>query len=221
MWRTHAYQGTCRLRALTLANLCQSQAGTAGAPSAEVQEMIDDDEPLIVAQNLVSFVERLDDELYLSLRLLDNHSSEFLKRLQDIAPLLSLAQEVQDYYENLGNNNVAARLAMRRLEHLYYKHDDLIVRAATKCPQVGDQPEGRQEFINKLAMKVYRYGDAALHPRAMLCQVLCAPRERDWKRGGGGGGRDGRGNRREVGARVTWMRYHYQVFTWFVQITRN
>eukprot|EP00918_Siedleckia_nematoides_P032462 GHVU01070420.1.p1 GENE.GHVU01070420.1~~GHVU01070420.1.p1 ORF type:complete len:887 (-),score=264.92 GHVU01070420.1:71-2533(-) len=149
----------------------QSQAGTAGAPSAEVQEMIDDDEPLIVAQNLVSFVERLDDELYLSLRLLDNHSSEFLKRLQDIAPLLSLAQEVQDYYENLGNNNVAARLAMRRLEHLYYKHDDLIVRAATKCPQVGDQPEGRQEFINKLAMKVYRYGDAALHPRAMLCQM--------------------------------------------------
>jgi hypothetical protein len=51
---------------------------------------------------------------------------------------------------------------MRRLEHLYYKHDDLIARAATKCPQLGDQPEGRQEFINKLAMKVCRFGDYAL-----------------------------------------------------------
>ena len=133
--------------------------------------MMDDDEPLIVAQNLVSFVERLDDELYLSLRLLDNHSAEFLKRLQDIAPILSLAHEVQDYYENLGQQPVAARLAMRRLEHLYYKHDDLIARAATKCAQLGDQPEGRQEFINKLAMKVYRFGDDALRTRAMLCQM--------------------------------------------------
>jgi hypothetical protein len=30
----------------------------------------------------------LHSQLYLSLRLLDNHSTEFLKRLQDIAPLL-------------------------------------------------------------------------------------------------------------------------------------
>ena len=119
----------------------------------------------------MSFVERLDDELYLSLRLLDNHSSEFLKRLQDIAPLLSLAHEVQDYYEKAGNQNVAARLAMRRLEHLYYKHDDLIAKAASKCEQVGDCATGRQEFVNALAMKVYRFGDDALRTRAMLCQM--------------------------------------------------
>ena len=89
----------------------QQSAAQAGAvaPTAEAVDMMDDDEPLIVAQNLVSFVERLDDELYLSLRLLDNHSAEFLKRLQDIAPILSLAHEVQDYYENLGQQPVAAR----------------------------------------------------------------------------------------------------------------
>jgi hypothetical protein len=130
-----------------------------------------DDEPLIVAQNLVSFVERLDDELYLSLRLLDNHSADFLNRLLDMAPLLSLAAEVQEYYENLGKHNVAARLAMRRLEHLYYKHDDLIAKAAHKCVQQGDKPEGRQDYVNGLAMKVYRFGDDALRTRAMLCQI--------------------------------------------------
>ena len=54
---------------------------------------------------------------------------------------------------------------MRRLEHLYYKHDDLIARAATKCQQLGDQPEGRQEFINKLAMKVCRFGYDALRTK--------------------------------------------------------
>ena len=147
-------------------------AAVAGVPSADAAEMMDmDDEPLIVAQNLVSFVERLDDELYLSLRLLDNHSGEFLKRLLDIAPLLSLAKEVQEYYENAGNHPVAARLALRRLEHLYYKHDDLIAKAALKCQQLGDCPTNRQAYINGLAMKVYRFGDDALRTRAMLCEI--------------------------------------------------
>jgi translation initiation factor 3 subunit C len=143
-----------------------------GAPPNDAVEMMDaDDEPLIVAQNLVSFVERLDDELYLSLRLLDSHSAEFLKRLLDIAPLLSLAKEVQEYYEKISNHQVAARLAMRRLEHLYYKHDDLIARASLKCEQPGDCAVNREEYIKELAMKVYRYGDDALRTRAMLCQI--------------------------------------------------
>ena len=38
--------------------------------------MDDDEEPMVVAANLVSFLERLDDELYLSLRIFDNHSAE-------------------------------------------------------------------------------------------------------------------------------------------------
>jgi hypothetical protein len=149
-----------------------ASALTTGVPPPDAADMMDpDDEPLIVAQNLVSFVERLDDELYLSLRLLDNHSADFLKRLLDMAPLLSLAAEVQEYYDNLGQHKVAARLAMRRLEHLYYKHDDLIAKAALQCEQKGDKPQGRQDYVNGLAMHVYRFGDDTLRTRAMLCQI--------------------------------------------------
>jgi phosphodiesterase/alkaline phosphatase D-like protein len=45
---------------------------------------------------------------------------------------------VQEYYSSCNKQSVAARLAMRRLEHLYYKTDDLIAKASTKTPQIGD-----------------------------------------------------------------------------------
>ena len=36
----------------------------------------------------------------------DECQSQFLKRLLDIAPLLKLAEKVQDYYVGIGNNAV-------------------------------------------------------------------------------------------------------------------
>ena len=38
--------------------------------------------------------------------------------------------QVHAYYSNLKAEDVAARVAMRRLEHLYYKHDDMVKKAA-------------------------------------------------------------------------------------------
>jgi hypothetical protein len=61
----------------------------------------------------VSFVERLDDELYLSLRLLDNHSPEFLKRLLDIAPFLALAEQVQKYYQVSSHDDNGFEIVLR------------------------------------------------------------------------------------------------------------
>ncbi|KAJ1478146.1 hypothetical protein T484DRAFT_1818567, partial [Baffinella frigidus] len=119
--------------------------------------------------------------LYLSLRIFDNHSAEFLKRLLDIAPFLkrlldiapllklmgkvqdyyvgignnTLMGKVQDYYVGIGNNTVAARVAMRRLEHLYYKHNDLVSLASKSRPQEGDCAENRTQYIEEIAMHLY------------------------------------------------------------------
>merc|ERR1719199_261528 len=95
------------------------QASSAANKEAQQQAQAmmdedDDEQPMVVAANLVGFLERLDDELYLSLRMTDNHSADFLRRLLDIAPLLALAEKVQMYYVEIGNNAVAARVAMRR-----------------------------------------------------------------------------------------------------------
>jgi hypothetical protein len=147
------------------------QTSAADSRQQDSAELDDLDEQVQVSSNLVSFVERLDDELYLSLRLLDNHSPEFLKRLLDIAPLLELAEDVQGYYEGLSSWGVTARLAMRRLEHLYYKHDLLVSKAAAIATQKGDRTSDRCAFINSLAMQVYKYGDDSIKTRAMLCHI--------------------------------------------------
>ena len=51
-----------------------------------------------------------------------NHSNgvQFLKRLLDIAPLLKLAEKVQDYYVGIGNNSVFPP-SFHWLKHLFYK----------------------------------------------------------------------------------------------------
>ena len=146
----------------------QSAVGEARQIDAEFDDM---EEQIQVTSNLVSFVERLDDELYLSLRLLDNHSPDFLKRLLDIAPFLELAELVQDHYQAAGQSQVAARIAIRRLEHLYYKHNSLVAKAATITPQKGDRSHDREKFINDIAMQVYRYGDDSIKTRAMLSHI--------------------------------------------------
>ena len=146
----------------------QSAVGEARQIDTEFDDV---EEQIQVTSNLVSFVERLDDELYLSLRLLDNHSPDFLKRLLDIAPFLELAESVQDYYERSSQPQVAARIAIRRLEHLYYKHNSLVAKAASIIPQKGDRSENREKFINDIAMTVYRYGDDSIKTRAMLSHI--------------------------------------------------
>jgi translation initiation factor 3 subunit C len=131
----------------------------------------DDEMPIQVSSNLVSFVERLDDELFLSLRLEDHHSASFPKRLLDIDLLLELALDVQNYYQGLNNTSVVGRLSMRRLEHLYYKPDALVAAAAKVNPQKGDRAEKRHELIAELALNVYKYGDDSIKMRAMLCHI--------------------------------------------------
>ena len=152
------------------------QASSAANKEAQQQAQAmmdedDDEQPMVVAANLVGFLERLDDELYLSLRMTDNHSADFLRRLLDIAPLLALAEKVQMYYVEIGNNAVAARVAMRRLEHLYYKHNDIVALAAKTRPQEGDRADNRSAYIEDIAMHLYRYGDDTIKTRTMLCHI--------------------------------------------------
>ena len=82
--------------------------------------------------SIVSFVERLDDELTRSLQHIDPHTAEYIDRLRDEQALYTMIVRGLLYAENLvadsslespskANQESVNRILMRRLEHIYFK----------------------------------------------------------------------------------------------------
>lgn len=84
-------------------------------------------EVLKIPGSVVSFVDRLDDELTRSLQHIDPHTTEYIDRLSDEGALYTTILRNQLYLERLQRNqNIPTdeainRVIMRRLEHLYFK----------------------------------------------------------------------------------------------------
>jgi translation initiation factor 3 subunit C len=81
-----------------------------------------------VPGSIVSYVERLDDELIRSLQNIDPHTSEYIERLQDEGALYNIIFRGLLYYEMLKKDasleilqDSLNRIVARRLEHLYFK----------------------------------------------------------------------------------------------------
>lgn len=81
-----------------------------------------------VPGSIVSYVERLDDELTRSLQNIDPHTSEYIERLQDEGALYIIIFRGLLYYEMLKKDESLEilqeslnRIVARRLEHLYFK----------------------------------------------------------------------------------------------------
>jgi translation initiation factor 3 subunit C len=88
--------------------------------------------PVAVWGSPAAFLERLDDEWGGSLKTLDPHANEYMDRLRDEPALLALADKVTAYLERLegGGGDKLPAVALRRIDHLYYKTD--AVYAATR-----------------------------------------------------------------------------------------
>lgn len=81
-----------------------------------------------VPGSVVSYIERLDDELTRSLQSIDPHTSEYIERLTDESALYNLIFKSQLYYEMLRKDETLEidqdsvnRIVSRRLEHIYFK----------------------------------------------------------------------------------------------------
>jgi translation initiation factor 3 subunit C len=92
------------------------------------QPTITEGEVFKIPGSVVSFVERLDDELTRSLQHIDPHTSEYIDRLTDEGSLYASLVRALVYVENLkkmeGLNvpqESVNRVIMRRLEHVYFK----------------------------------------------------------------------------------------------------
>lgn len=81
--------------------------------------------------SVVSYVERLDDELTRSLQHIDPHTAEYVERLTDEALLYAQLVRTLIYVEKQKKNAALDlpqeplnRIVMRRLEHVYFKVRD-------------------------------------------------------------------------------------------------
>lgn len=85
-------------------------------------------ETMKIPGSVVSFIERLDDELTRSLQHVDPHTAEYIERLSDEGSLYNSIVRTQIYIETITKNKAVNapqdnnnRVIMRRLEHVYFK----------------------------------------------------------------------------------------------------
>lgn len=142
-----------------------------------------------VPGSIVSYVERLDDELMRSLQSIDPHTPEYIERLQDEGALYNIIFRGQLYYEYLRKDtsldipqDSVNRIVMRRLEHVYFKPAAVVQTfEESSWNAVGadiesvitprTQSQDASNLVNVLCNYLYTNSDGIIRARAMLCQV--------------------------------------------------
>ncbi|SGZ53915.1 CIC11C00000000443 [Sungouiella intermedia] len=103
-----------------------SEKGTA-TDDLDIEPTANADGVKVILGSVSAIVERLDDEFTRYLQNTDPHSIEYIERLKDESNLYKLIVRAQVYVESTtGSGEHLARVVLRRLDHVYYKPDQLI-----------------------------------------------------------------------------------------------
>ncbi|KAK5125772.1 Translation initiation factor 3 subunit c [Meristemomyces frigidus] len=153
------------------------------------QPTITEGEIFKIPGSVVSFVERLDDELTRVLQHIDPHTAEYVERLQDEGSLYTNIVRSMLYAERLKANpkleasqeNVN-RVVMRRLEHVYFKPAQVVtileentwrVVPSELDSTITPRAQGTEvtQIVQTLASYLFQHSDGIIRARAMLCQI--------------------------------------------------
>ncbi|KAI9820249.1 MAG: Translation initiation factor 3 subunit c [Pycnora praestabilis] len=146
-------------------------------------------EKLRIPGSMVSFVERLDDELTRSLQQIDPHTAEYIERLTDEGALYTNIVRGMLYVEVLKKDakletsqESTNRIVMRRLEHIYFKPSQVVTileentwKAIPAELSSEITPRGKEintdSLIQTLCTYLFQNSEGIIRARAMLCQV--------------------------------------------------
>ncbi|KAK4250609.1 eukaryotic translation initiation factor 3 subunit 8 N-terminus-domain-containing protein [Corynascus novoguineensis] len=148
-----------------------------------------DDKYIKVPGSVVSYIERLDDELTRSLQSIDPHTSEYIERLTDEASLYNIILRGLLYYETVRKDaslevpqESVNRIIQRRLDHVYFKPSQVVkILEENAWKQVPDNvdsaitPRGLSgdagQLIHTLCNYLFNNSEGIIRARAMLCQI--------------------------------------------------
>lgn len=87
--------------------------------------------------------------------MIDPHTNQYLDRLKDEPLFLALAQKVSEHFTRTGDTKSLARVALRRMEHFYYKTDAVYdaMRSLAIAQQQAANVVQVRKFISYLTAK--------------------------------------------------------------------
>lgn len=133
-------------------------------------------ETIFIQGSIVAFIDRLDDEFTKSLQNIDPHTTDYVDRLKDEVGLYTVIVRSHAYFTRLQQIDAICRTTMRRLEHLYFKPDVVIVAVETATaallpPKVAQASKDSSNLIHDLCVYLYKNASSLLRTRAMLCHI--------------------------------------------------
>ncbi|KAJ1799734.1 Translation initiation factor 3 subunit c [Coemansia sp. RSA 2399] len=154
--------------------------------SADVAEDSNDfkyaGEPAAVRGSIISFIDRLDDEFTRSLQNIDPHTPEYVERMRDTVPLYVTIVRSQHYFERVALKDSMCRIVLRRLEHLYYRTDQVNAHVEANVAALPGSPVSTivpsaiagdmEAVIHSLCTFLYQNAEPLLRTRAMLMHIF-------------------------------------------------
>ncbi|KAJ1812299.1 Translation initiation factor 3 subunit c, partial [Coemansia sp. RSA 2598] len=154
--------------------------------TAEAHESDDDikysGEPISLRGSVIGFVDRLDDEFTKSLQNIDPHTPEYVERMRDTVPLYVTIVRAQHYFERCDLKDSICRIVLRRIEHLYYRTDQVNLHVEAAVADLPSQADssiipatavGNMEaIIHNLCTYLYHNAEPLLRTRAMLMHIF-------------------------------------------------
>lgn len=155
----------------------------------EKQPQVTPGQTLYIPGSIVSYIERLDDELTRSLQHIDPHTAEYIERLSDEKQLYTNLVRTQIYVEGLTKRertdlrqDSLNRVVMRRLEHIYFKPSQVITILEDSTEKAlpselkssitsGTNTADAQTLVQTLCNYLFKNSDGILRARAMLAQI--------------------------------------------------
>ncbi|EGS17777.1 eukaryotic translation initiation factor 3 subunit-like protein [Thermochaetoides thermophila DSM 1495] len=148
-----------------------------------------DDKHIKIPGSVVSYIERLDDELTRSLQNIDPHTSEYIERLTDETSVYNLILKGLLYYETIRKDasldvpqESLNRVIQRRLEHVYFKPAQVVkileenswkrvageINSSITPRSLSADPS---KLIQVLCSYLFDNSEGIIRARAMLCQI--------------------------------------------------
>jgi translation initiation factor 3 subunit C len=121
--------------------------------------------------NLVSFLEKLEMELYKALQFTDYNSTEYLNRIRDEGRLISICLKVENFYREWNNITAVAKLNIICLKHVYYKNEFLFLKLRKENPDLSKYLSNPNELVNQYCSNIFNYLDDKLKIKALLYQI--------------------------------------------------